>query len=47
MRRMDPNFPIEEIQEILKFVDVTENGQITLQEFKNLFRQFEDEKEDS
>ena len=47
MHRMDPNFPVEEIQELLKFVDVTEDGQISLEEFKNVFRQFAEEKEDS
>ena len=44
MHRMDPNFPIEEIQALLKWVDINEDGQMTLLEFKRLFRQFEDEK---
>jgi Ca2+-binding EF-hand superfamily protein len=35
---------MEEIKLLLKFVDVDEDGQITLEEFKRLFRQFEDEK---
>ncbi len=43
MHRMDPEFPLEEIQAILKYVDVNEDGHITLEEFKSLFRQFEDE----
>lgn len=47
MHRMDPNFPMEEIRALLKFVDVDEDGKISLQEFKNLFRQFEEEKADS
>jgi serine/threonine protein kinase len=44
MHHMDPNFPIEEIQALLKWVDINEDGQMTLAEFKRLFRQFEDEK---
>jgi CRP-like cAMP-binding protein len=47
MHRMDPDFPIEEIQAILKYVDVNEDGHITLEEFKSLFRQFEEEKNDT
>lgn len=45
MHRMDPQFPMEEIHELLKFVDVDEDGQITLDEFKLLFRQFDEAKE--
>ncbi|KAL3917541.1 MAG: hypothetical protein SGILL_004665, partial [Bacillariaceae sp.] len=45
MHRMDPNFPISEIQQLMKFVDVDEDGFVSLDEFKRLFRQFEDEKE--
>ena len=46
MHRMDPDYPVEEIKELLKFVDVNEDGHMTLEEFKSLFRQFEDEKKD-
>lgn len=45
MHRMDPNFPEEEIRKLLEFVDVSEDGQITIEEFKSLFRQFEVENE--
>jgi Ca2+-binding EF-hand superfamily protein len=45
MHRMDPSFPMEEIRELLKFVDVDGDGKISLDEFKNLFRQFEAEKD--
>mmetsp|Transcript_25416 Transcript_25416/g.60072 ORF Transcript_25416/g.60072 Transcript_25416/m.60072 type:complete len:967 (-) Transcript_25416:28-2928(-) len=44
MHRMDPNFPMSEIQELMKFVDVDEDGEVSLNEFKRIFRQFEDEK---
>lgn len=47
MHRMDPNFPVEEIKALLLYVDVNEDGQITLEEFKSLFRQFEEEKQES
>lgn len=43
---MDPNFPIAEIHLLMKFVDVDEDGQVSLEEFKKIFRQFEDEKND-
>jgi CRP-like cAMP-binding protein len=46
MHRMDPNFPMDDIKELMKFVDVDEDGSIKLEEFKRLFRQFEDEKEE-
>ncbi|GAX12791.1 hypothetical protein FisN_15Hh270 [Fistulifera solaris] len=45
MHRMDPNFPIEEIVALLKFVDVDEDGQVSFEEFRRLFRQFEEQKE--
>jgi len=45
MHRMDPNYPMEEIQALLKFVDVDGDGKISLDEFKSIFRQFEDVKE--
>lgn len=45
MHRMDPSYPMEEIRELLKFVDVDEDGKISLEEFKNVFRQFEEEKD--
>jgi CRP-like cAMP-binding protein len=41
MHRMDPDFPEAEIRALLNFVDVSEDGQITMDEFKSLFRQFE------
>lgn len=44
MHRMDPKFPMSEIEELMKFVDVDEDGQVSLAEFKRIFRQFEDEK---
>lgn len=44
MHRMDPKFPMSEIHQLMKFVDVDEDGQVGLDEFKKLFRQFEDEK---
>lgn len=46
MHRMDPNFPIEEIVALLKFVDVDEDGQVSFEEFRRLFRQFEEQKEE-
>eukprot|EP00539_Tryblionella_compressa_P015853 CAMPEP_0178838938 /NCGR_PEP_ID=MMETSP0746-20121128/13588_1 /TAXON_ID=913974 /ORGANISM="Nitzschia punctata, Strain CCMP561" /LENGTH=909 /DNA_ID=CAMNT_0020501935 /DNA_START=73 /DNA_END=2802 /DNA_ORIENTATION=- len=45
MHRMDPKFPMSEIHQLMKFVDVDEDGQVSLDEFKRIFRQFEDEKE--
>ena len=42
MHRMDPNFPMEEIRALLRFVDVDQDGKISLEEFKRLFRQFEE-----
>jgi len=44
MHRMDPKFPMSEIHQLMKFVDVNEDGEIDLHEFKQIFRQFEDEK---
>jgi Ca2+-binding EF-hand superfamily protein len=44
MHRMDPKFPMSEIHHLMKFVDVDEDGQVGLDEFKRIFRQFEDEK---
>ncbi|VEU41222.1 unnamed protein product [Pseudo-nitzschia multistriata] len=44
MHRMDPEFPISEIHELMKFVDVDEDGRVDIHEFKQIFRQFEDEK---
>lgn len=44
MHRMDPKFPMSEIQQLMKFVDVDEDGYVSLDEFKRIFRQFEDEK---
>ena len=47
MHRMDPNFPMEEIVALLKFVDVDEDGLVSLEEYVRLFRQFEEEKEEA
>ena len=44
MHRMDPKFPLSEIHKLMKFVDVDEDGHVSLDEFKRIFRQFEDEK---
>jgi len=44
MHRMDPKFPMSEIHQLMKFVDVDDDGQVDLHEFKQIFRQFEDEK---
>jgi serine/threonine protein kinase len=44
MHRMDPNFPMIDIQQLMKFVDVDEDGFVSLDEFKRIFRQFEDVK---
>ena len=44
MHRMDPKFPMSEIQQLMKFVDVDEDGFVSLDEFKRIFRQFENEK---
>ena len=41
---MDPKFPMSEIHLLMKFVDVDDDGQVSLEEFKKIFRQFEDEK---
>lgn len=41
MHKMDPTFPEEDISALMKFIDVDEDGLITLEEFKRLFRQFE------
>lgn len=44
MHRIEPDFPMSEIHQLMKFVDVDEDGQVSLDEFKRIFRQFEDEK---
>lgn len=44
MHDMDPDFPVKEIHALLKYVDVDEDGLVSLEEFKRLFRQFENEK---
>jgi serine/threonine protein kinase len=44
MTHMDPNFPRSEIEALLKYIDVDEDGKVSLEEFKRLFRQFEDVK---
>jgi Ca2+-binding EF-hand superfamily protein len=38
---MDPTLPMEEIQALFAFIDIDEDGKISLEEFKRLFRQFE------
>jgi len=35
---------MSEIQQLMSFVDVDDDGLVNLNEFKQLFRQFEDEK---
>ena len=45
MHRMDPKYPLSEIRLLMKYVDVDDDGRISLDEFKKLFRQFEDVKE--
>jgi Ca2+-binding EF-hand superfamily protein len=44
MHRMDPKYPLSEIRLLMKFVDCDDDGHIGLDEFKKLFRQFEEEK---
>eukprot|EP00980_Cylindrotheca_fusiformis_P026140 scaffold15472_cov117-Cylindrotheca_fusiformis.AAC.4 len=44
IHRIDPGFPMSEIHLLMKFVDVDEDGQVGLDEFKQIFRQFEAEK---
>ena len=44
MHSMDPNYPMEEIKALVKYIDVDEDGRVGLEEFKQLFRQFEEEK---
>ncbi|OEU13021.1 hypothetical protein FRACYDRAFT_145587, partial [Fragilariopsis cylindrus CCMP1102] len=39
MHRMDPKFPMSEIHELMKFVDVDDDGRVCLDEFKQIFRQ--------
>jgi len=41
MHRMDPTFPVSEIEALLKFIDVDDDGLVSFVEFKRLFRQFE------
>jgi Ca2+-binding EF-hand superfamily protein len=45
MHKMDPDYPLEEIKALLDYVDIDGDGKISLEEFKRLFRQFEEEKE--
>jgi len=44
MTRMDTNFPRSEIEALLKYIDVDEDGKVSIEEFRRLFRQFEDVK---
>jgi len=43
MHRMDPTIPEQEIRSLLKFVDIDEDGLISLDEYLRLFRSFEHE----
>lgn len=42
-RRMDPDFPEEDIVDFLNFIDVDGDGRLDFQEFKLLFRVFGEE----
>ena len=47
IHQIEPNFPISEIEQLMKFVDVDDDGvepKMNLDDFKKLFRQFEEEK---
>lgn len=44
IHRIEPDFPLSEIQQLMRFVDVDDDGLVNLDEFKTLFRQFQDEK---
>jgi CRP-like cAMP-binding protein len=41
MHKMDPDFPESEIVALLKHVDTDGDGKCSLEEFKQLFRQFD------
>eukprot|EP00550_Attheya_septentrionalis_P011265 CAMPEP_0198299590 /NCGR_PEP_ID=MMETSP1449-20131203/45341_1 /TAXON_ID=420275 /ORGANISM="Attheya septentrionalis, Strain CCMP2084" /LENGTH=912 /DNA_ID=CAMNT_0044001201 /DNA_START=1 /DNA_END=2739 /DNA_ORIENTATION=- len=41
MHKMDPDFPESEIVALLKYVDTDGDGKCSLEEFKQLFRQFD------
>ena len=41
MHAMDPTIPENEIVELLKFIDVDEDGKLSFEDFKRLFRQFQ------
>eukprot|EP00565_Helicotheca_tamesis_P003267 CAMPEP_0185728254 /NCGR_PEP_ID=MMETSP1171-20130828/3664_1 /TAXON_ID=374046 /ORGANISM="Helicotheca tamensis, Strain CCMP826" /LENGTH=762 /DNA_ID=CAMNT_0028396937 /DNA_START=285 /DNA_END=2573 /DNA_ORIENTATION=+ len=41
MHRMDPDFPEHEVAALLSFIDFDGDGQCSLEEFKRLFRSFE------
>jgi len=41
MHKIDPNFPDHEIAALLNYIDFDQDGQCSLQEFKQLFRSFE------
>jgi hypothetical protein len=47
MHQMDPDFPMDEIVALLKFVDVDEDGTVSFEEYMRLFRQFEEKTENS
>jgi hypothetical protein len=47
MHQMDPDFPVDEIIALLKFVDVDEDGAVSFEEYMRLFRQFEDKKDEN
>jgi hypothetical protein len=46
MRRMDSTFPEDEIKALIKFMDIDDDGKISIDDFKRIFRQFEEVKEE-
>ena len=38
MHSMDPTIPVQEIRSLLSYIDIDEDGLISLDEFKRLFR---------
>mmetsp|Transcript_3184 Transcript_3184/g.6953 ORF Transcript_3184/g.6953 Transcript_3184/m.6953 type:complete len:1032 (+) Transcript_3184:126-3221(+) len=45
IHKMDPTIPEQEIRSLIKFIDIDEDGLISLEEFKRLFRSFEYEEQ--
>lgn len=41
MKTVDSNFPETEVVALMKFLDVDETGEVSLEEFKRMFRVFE------